>query len=105
MDKLKRKVSVTQSCLTLCDPVDCSTRLLCPWDSPGKNAGVGSHSLLQRNLPNQGLNLGLPHCRQILYCLSHQGRPLYITGRNIKDTIMLENCLAILQKVHHRIVM
>ena len=32
-----------QSCLTLCDP----TRLLCPWDSPGKNTGVGCHFLLQ----------------------------------------------------------
>ena len=35
--------SVLKSCLTLCDPVDCSppTRLPCPWDFPGKNAGVG----------------------------------------------------------------
>ena len=37
-----------QSCPTLCDPVDSQpTRLLCPWDSPGKNAGVGCHFLLQ----------------------------------------------------------
>ena len=37
-----------QSCPTLCDPMDCkSPRLLCPWDSPDKNTGVGSHSLLQ----------------------------------------------------------
>ena len=35
-----------QSCLTLCDPTD-PTRLLCPWDSPGKNTGVGCHFLLQ----------------------------------------------------------
>ena len=34
-------------CPTLCDPVDCSTRLLCPWNSPGKNPGVGGHFLLQ----------------------------------------------------------
>ena len=34
-----------QSCLTLCDPID--TRLLCPWDSPCKNTGVGCHFLLQ----------------------------------------------------------
>ena len=33
---------VTRSCLTLCDPMDCSPPgLLCPWDSPGKNPGVG----------------------------------------------------------------
>ena len=36
-----------QSCLTLCDPVDGSPRLPCPWDSPGKNTGVGCHFLLQ----------------------------------------------------------
>ena len=32
-------------------------RLLCPWDSPGKNTGVGYHFLLQRIFPMQGLNL------------------------------------------------
>ena len=37
------------------------------------NAGVGCHSLLQETSPIQGLNPGLLHCRQILYCLSHQG--------------------------------
>ena len=42
-------------------------RLLCPWDSPGKNAGVGSHSLLQGIFPTQGSNPGLLHCRRILY--------------------------------------
>ena len=37
-----------QSCPTLCDPIDDSpTRLLCPWDSLGKNTGVGCHFLLQ----------------------------------------------------------
>ena len=49
------------------------SRLLCPWDSPGKNTGVGSHSLLQGIFPTQELNLGLLHCRWILYCLSQQG--------------------------------
>ena len=34
----------------------------------------GSHFLLQGIIPTQGSNLGLPHCRQILYHLSHQGR-------------------------------
>ena len=41
-------------------------------DSPGKNTGVGCHSLLQGSFPTQGLNLGLLHCRQILYHLRHQ---------------------------------
>ena len=36
-----------QSCPTLCDPRGQPTRLLCPWDSPGKNTGVGCHFLLQ----------------------------------------------------------
>ena len=50
-------------------------RLLCPWNSPGKNTGVGSHSLLQGIFLIQGSNLGLLPCRQILYHLSHQGSP------------------------------
>ena len=50
-------------------------RLLYPWTSPGKNTEVGSHSLLQGIFPTQGSNLGLPHCRQPLYHLSHQGSP------------------------------
>ena len=56
-----------QSCLTLFDPMECKpARLLCPWDSPGKNTGMGCHSLLQGIFPTQGLNLGLPHCGQII---------------------------------------
>ena len=50
--------------LTLCDPMDCSP----PGSSPGKNTGVGCHALLQGIFLTQGLL----HCRQILYCLSHQ---------------------------------
>ena len=42
-------------------------------NSPGKNTGVGSHSLLQGIFPTHGLNPGLLHCRPILYCQSHQG--------------------------------
>ena len=42
------------------------SRLLCPWDSPGQNTGVGSHSCLQGIFPTQGSNPGLPYCRQIL---------------------------------------
>ena len=45
------------------------------WNSPGQNTGVGSHSLLQGIFPTQGSNPDLPHCRQILYQLSHQERP------------------------------
>ena len=45
-------------------------RLLCPWDSPGKNTGVGCHFLLQGVFLRQGLNLVLLHYRQILYSLT-----------------------------------
>jgi len=48
-------------------------RLLCPWNSSGKDTGVGCHSRLQGIFLTQGLNLGLLHCRQILYRLNHQG--------------------------------
>ena len=48
------------------------SRLLCPWDFPGNNTVVGSHSLLQGIFLTKGRNPGLPHCSQILYCLSHQ---------------------------------
>ena len=65
------------------------SRLLCPWNSPGKNPGVGCHSLLQGIFLTQGSNLGLLHCQQILYHLSHQGRRL-VTNRK---TVQLPNHL------------
>ena len=67
------QVLVAQSCLTLCVHGLQSTSVFCPWDSPGKNPGVGRHLLLQGIFPTQGSNPGLLHCRQILYHLSHQG--------------------------------
>ena len=67
-ETLKVKMKVAQSCLTLCDPVDCS-----PWNSPGQNTGVGSLSFLQEIFPTQESNRGLPHCKRILYQLSYQG--------------------------------
>ena len=72
---------VTQSCPTLCDPMNCSLPgSSVHVDSPGKNTGVGCHALLQGIFPTQGSNPGLLHCRQILYCLSHQGSPRIQTG-------------------------
>ena len=47
----------------------------CTRNSPGQNTGMGSHSLLQEIFPTQGSNPGLPHCKQILYRLSHQWSP------------------------------
>ena len=57
-----------------------ATRLLCPWNSPGKNTGVGSHSFFQEIFPTQDSNPGLLHCRQILYRLSHQESLVFVTN-------------------------
>ena len=62
--------SSSQSCPILCDPQ--SARLLCLWNSPGRNTGVGCQFLLQGIFPTQGSNPGLPHCGQTLYCLSYR---------------------------------
>ena len=62
------KVKVAQSCPILCDPMDCTVH----WNSPGLNTGVDSLSLLQWIFPTQESNLGLLHCRLILYQLSYQ---------------------------------
>ena len=67
---------VAQLCPTLCNPVDCSPPgSSVHGDSPGKNTGVGCHALLQGIFPTQGSKPVLPHCRKILYHLSHQGSP------------------------------
>ena len=53
--------------------------LYSPWNSLGQNTGVGTLSLLQGIFPTQGSNAGLPHCRWILYQLSHQGSQRYVS--------------------------
>ena len=65
-----------QSCLTPWGPMDC--RLpgsSVHGDSPGKDTRVGCRACLQGIFPTQGSNPGLPHCKWILYHLSHQGSP------------------------------
>jgi len=59
--------------------MDCTS----PWNSPGQNTAVGSLSLVQGIFPTQESNPGLPHCRQILYQLSHKGS-LNLKVLNIK---------------------
>ena len=63
----------------------------CPWNSPGKNTGVGSQSLLQGIFLIHGSNPHLLHCRQVLYHLSHQGGPgtFYIK----RKTMDIDSCL------------
>ena len=77
VEEVKKKVLVAQLCLTLCDPMDCSP--------PGSSV----HGILQARILEwvvisfsrgssqpRNANLGLLHCRQILYCLSHLGSPV-----------------------------
>ena len=61
----------------LCDPMDCSppTRLLCLWNSPGKNTGVGCHALLQGVFPTQGSTLYLQHWQVGSLPLTPPGKP------------------------------
>ena len=66
------KVLVAQLCPTLCNPMDYSQPgFSVHGDSPGKNTGVGCHSLFQGIFSTQGLNSGLLHCWWTLYHLSH----------------------------------
>ena len=60
----------------------------CPWNSPGQNIGVGSLSLLQGIFPTQGSNPGLPHCRWVLYQLSHKGSP-HGSWEGVKISILI----------------
>ena len=66
------------SCLVVSDSLPLRglwpPRFIFPWDFPGKNTVMGCHSLLQGIFQTQGSNPGLLHCRQILYCLSHQDK-------------------------------
>ena len=69
----KPKLCCAQSCLTLCNPINCSPPgSSIRGDSPGKYTGVGCHFLLQGIFPTQGSNPVLPHCRQILYRLGKE---------------------------------
>ena len=61
------------------------TRLLHPWDFPGKSIGMDCYFLFQRIFPTQGSNLGLPHCRQTLYHLSHHRSLCYVYFTIIKN--------------------
>ena len=69
--------------------------LYSPWNSPGQNTTVGSLSLLQRNFPTQGWNPGLPHCRRILYQLSHTYEKAYIIKVDILICFDIGICISI----------
>ena len=72
----ERWSSVVQSCLTLCDPMDCKTPSFPVHES--LQAGILKWVVFpfsRGSSPTQGSNPGLPHCRQVLYQLSHKGKP------------------------------
>ena len=90
---------VAQSCLTLCDPMDCR--------SPDSSVcGILQLRILEWvDIPfsreiflTQGLNPGLLHCRQILYCLSHQGSP-----RSFFSIIQIEFVLKLVAFQSHQL--
>ena len=74
-----------------------STRLLCPWDFPGKNAGTGFHFLLQRIFLTQGLN---PHLLHLLHRqadslpLHHLGS--HFTSQSLKFILLMYNWFTVL---------
>ena len=95
---------VTQSCPTLRETHGLqSSRLLCPWDFPGKSTRVGCHFFLQGIFPAQGSNPGLPSCRQTLYRLSHQGSP--IIGYQIKFPVLCSGSLSVIYFIYSSVYM
>ena len=81
---------LSESCSVMSNTLQCHG-LYSPWNSLGRNTGVGSLSLLQGIFPTQGLNLGLPYCRQILYQLSHREAQEYWSGEPILSPVDLPN--------------
>ena len=71
-------VQLLRSCITLCDPTDCSPpdSLLCPWDFPGKNTSVGCHFLLQGNLSGQGIESESPALAGRFFTTELPGNPV-----------------------------
>ena len=87
----QQKVKVSVSCSVTSETLQSHglgpTRLIHPQNSLGKNTEVGCHFLFQGIFLTQGSNLGLPHCRKILYCLSHRMGVVYnLGGKMILDS-------------------
>ena len=105
---VQMKVKVAQSCLTLCNPMDCSLPCFSVHGIlQAKVLKVGSHSLLQDIVSTQGSNPSLPHCRWILYRLSHQGSPAVqgilkslLKHHNLKASVLPCSAFFIVQLSH-----
>jgi len=74
--------------------------LYSPWNSPGQNTGVGSLSLLQGVFSTQRLNPGLPHCKWILYQLTHKGScgMLFICSFSLLKVSSYDNTIILLNE-------
>ena len=75
--KFESESEATQSCLTLCDPMDCSLPASCLWDLPGKGTGVGCHFLLQEIFPTQGSSQ--PRDRTWVSCIAGRRFTIWAT--------------------------
>ena len=71
---VKIKVLVAQLCLILCDPME-PARLLCPWDSPDKNTGVGCQCSPPGDLPDPGIKPMSPALEGGIFTTEPPGKP------------------------------
>ena len=107
-------------CVQLCDPMDCNLsplfmgfpRLLCPWDFPGKNTGVGCHFLLQGIFATQGSkpcllhllywqveSLSLRHLSSLLYIVKFFSQPIFLLLNRSECKFSLFHISAIISTV------
>ena len=110
--KKKKKKSIhaseSESCsvmaTSLTTPWTVAPQVFCPWDSPGKNIGSVAIPFSRGIFPNQVWNPDLLHCRQILYCLSHQGSPKHarITSKSLTMETRHRNALEIFKSFAKR---
>ena len=82
-----------------------SARLLCPWDSPGKNTGVGCHAVLQGIFLTQGLNpclLQLLHWQPSSLTLAPPGKPYqHYQFSSVQFSSVAQSCLSLCDPMNH----
>ena len=83
-------VLVTQSCLTLCNPHRLQpARLLCPWNSPDDNTGVGCHSLLQGGLPDPRIESRSPEWKADSLAPEYELNSSRVRGQRVMEVTIL----------------
>ena len=112
---VKVKVIVTQLCPAFCYPMDYSLPDSCPWNSPGKNTGVGCHSFLQGIFLTQGWNpslliAGIPMIMAISQNTEDTGKAVdqqklsSIACENANGSITLEDNWVVSYKVKYHLI-